>query len=502
MVGKCIISTAALLAAAMVGRTQAQAAPTPPAPLTAGIANPQVLYVTRYDGQFCSGPINTVTAYPIGQCITTVNAKGVVVGGAKVLITTAGGQTQANYQTFKSPVCGDTAGTYTLWSQTSYNPVDVQNILQGGSLIPNIDECTDNRLEGMSFRAWLDSTAPTAANPNPLNFPAMKISSYVPSCKSASTFASPVVVYRSVMNTCYTSGFDFSKGHTRPATTTVNAAPTLTPTKSIPANAYQPASTLPQTIMGLQSASSVCVNGRITEQFFSNPVCSYSDMAEMIGYSISQGPGACVDGNADMEVPGVATYPMMYLSPAGSANSVQYFVGPYKLLSCSSGDPVPVSPPNPKPSCSMYPSSLIPPLTLMITLCTRTCYPNPSPTLTLPLPLNTVLHTNSTPLLQPNLNNAQTGWVYTAAFYSGDCSGNMEAMHEGKPTDVCIYNSDSTGSTMSVISNPNPNITLTLTLTPTVPEAQCPSALHPDPDPDHIPNPHRNPSSNPSHHVR
>lgn len=176
------------------------------APLTAGIANPQVLYVTRYDGTYCSGPINTVTAYPIGQCITVTDASGVAVGGFKIIITKAGGQTIANYQKFSSNVCGDAGTTYTQWISTSYTPLDLEGIYNGGSYIPPIDTCTDTKFAGVSFKATLDGTAPTAARPNPLAFPGMKISAYVPGCKNAASFTYPVVVYRSIMNTCYSTG--------------------------------------------------------------------------------------------------------------------------------------------------------------------------------------------------------------------------------------------------------------------------------------------------------
>ena len=192
---------------ALLATCAAQPAPSASsAPLTAGIANPQVLYVTRYDGTYCSGPINTVTAYPIGQCITVTNAAGVAVGGFKIIITSAGGQTTANYQKFSSNVCGDAGTTYTQWISTSYTPLDLRGINNGGSYIPPIDTCTDTKFLGVSFKATLDATAPTAASPNPLGFPGMKISTYVPGCKNAASFAYPVVVYRSIMNTCYSTG--------------------------------------------------------------------------------------------------------------------------------------------------------------------------------------------------------------------------------------------------------------------------------------------------------
>jgi len=290
------------------------------------------------------------------------------------------------YTTFKSSTCGDSGGATQQWSTTSSMPsITSAQVLAGASPVPAVDQCTDNTYAsaGASFRTTLGAVAPSAANPNPLNFPAMRISSYVPASASGSTcaqnYATPVVVYESVMNTCQSTG-----AVTLVSPITVSSSVASAPSPSPPSSAPTLPPTVPaQTVMGLQSLTSVCVNGIVSEQYFSNPTCSYDVQEELLGYAVTQGPGICVKGNADMQMPGDARYPMLY---QGIALNYQLYAGPYKLVTCSSGDPVP-----------------------------------------------------------PNANEAGDGWIYTAGYSSSDCSGPPQAMFQGKPTSVCIFDPATNG---------------------------------------------------------
>jgi hypothetical protein len=184
-----------------------------------------------------------------------------------------------------------------------------------------------------------------------------------------------------VMNTCQSTG----------AVTLVSpitvSTPATAPTPSaapLPTSAPTMPPTVPATtVMGLQSVTSVCVNGIISEQYFANPTCSYTVQEQLLGYAMSQGPGICVKANADMQMPGDAMPTMLY---QGSGLNNQRYAGPYKLVTCSSGDPVPA-----------------------------------------------------------NANQVADGWVYTAGYSSRDCSGTPAAMFQGKPTSVCIFDPATNG---------------------------------------------------------
>ena len=386
-----------LLAAASAGTAQGQApAPAPPpAPNTATLANPAVVYLTKYKGTWCTGPVETVMAYPLNQCIQAVSASGVVMGAMKLSVQKSQLATVINYQPFTSATCGDPSPQPpTRWLNTvrssGSSPVLASDIFGGAWVVPNVDQCTNGQYAaaGTSFMATLGATAPTVSAPNPANFPGMKISSYVPNCRNVAGFASPVVMYEAVMSTCFSTGQ--SQLFTRPSSSTGRAAgyPTLQPTSFVQAPTIS--STLPSdTVMNLQSSNAVCINGLISEQYFSNAVCSTEDPTTMIGYGVSKGPYSCVSGKADMQVPGVAMYPQIYGVAASGGLYNQFYAGPYKLVTCSQGDPVPANP-----------------------------------------------------------TQSATGWAYTAAFTGEDCTGSLEAMHEGRPTGICLYDEQTKGGVM------------------------------------------------------
>jgi len=151
-------------------------------------------------------------------------------------------------------------------------------------------------------------------------------------------------------------------------------------------------STLPSdSVMNLQSAAAVCINGLISEQYFSNAMCQTVDPTTMIGYGVSVGPNFCVNGKADMQIPGVAMFPQAFgVTTTGFPGTHnQYYVGPRKLVTCSQGDPVP-----------------------------------------------------------PNAAQTPTGWAYTAAFTGPGCTGTLEGMHEGHPTGMCLYDPRTQGGVM------------------------------------------------------
>ena len=379
--------TAVVFAAMLsLGNAQTPAATPSPLPTTATLANPAVVYITKFVGTWCTGAVSMVTAYPLGVCITTVNSAGIAVGGMKLSTLPSPGNMVIQYTTFKSSTCGDSGGATQQWLTTSSMPsITSAQVLAGASPIPAVDQCTDNTYAsaGASFRTTLGTVAPSAANPNPLGFPAMRISSYVPASASGSTcaqnYATPVVVYESVMNTCQSTG---AVTLVSPITvaSSIASAPSPSPPSSVPT---LPPTVPVETVMGLQSLTSVCVNGIVSEQYFSNPTCSYDVQEQLLGYAATQGPSICVNGNADMQMPGAARYPMLF---QGIALNYQMYAGPYKLVTCSSGDPVP-----------------------------------------------------------PNANQAGDGWIYTAGYSSGDCSGSPQAMFQGKPTSVCIFDPATNG---------------------------------------------------------
>lgn len=375
----------------LVHQGSAQSSPTSSPVTTASIANPQVVYVTKYKGTWCNGPIDTIVGYPLGECIQTVDESGVPIGGMKLSKATTSLQTIINIQTYSSITCGDAGTSPVQWWNTlrssgnqQSKALDALAIYNGAFDVTAVDSCTEDTYAGVSFQTTLGAVAPTVSSPNPNNYPAMKISSYVPACKNSQAFGAPVVTYESVMNTCYSTGESELFHHD---TYSLPGYPTMMPT---PASMLPKASsTLPaETVMGLQSANAVCINGLITEQYYANPVCSPVE-TDMIGYAVSKGPNQCISAFADMQIPGVAMPPQLWGTTTTQGVDMIYYAGGYKLVTCSGGDPVPA-----------------------------------------------------------NAGETSTGWAYTAAFTGPACTGELEAMHMGHPTNLCIYDAMTQGGVM------------------------------------------------------